>query len=260
MHRTSVNVVAPRWRHFIPEAESMIIPIPAYVSVRDASGKVSTIKTLDMNVDVTENYVSEGKQFVIPLPESYVVTDSTAITLLFNGVVQDNGNDILYYIPTPQVQVPVYGPRWYKYNSETHSIEFQFLPDWNVNRAPALGTKIELKFVDSSDETQNPYTRIDMSKWLIQGANPIDPSIVKPDGTGTNQFQGGYRCTIKLISQAAHGSVRISDDKSALEYRADMGYAGNDSFAYRMVNALGQESPAYCVRVQVGTNATQTGA
>lgn len=260
MIRRSLNVVAPRWRHFIPKGESLNIGIPAYETVRDAAGNVISIQKFNLSVDVVEDYQAAKKQFVFPLPSNVTVNNLNSISVSYNGVVQSNADEVLYYTMDGLTSVPHSGPRLFTFNANTHSIEFQFVDDGRVNRAPPKGTHVEFEIVNDVG-TDNSYVRIPIKReFLIQGANPIDSSIVDPKGTGTNSFQGGYRCTLKLISQAAHGHVRISDDKIAFEYRPDMGYSGVDSFAYRLQNALGQESKAFCIRLDVGTNKLPTGA
>lgn len=233
--------------------------IPAYQTSRDAAGNVTTIQKFNTGFNITEDFLAEGKQCILKLPDNVIVDSAASITATFDHVIQSNDDEVLYYTMEGLTAVPHSGPRLFVYNANTHSVEFQFV-EGKVNRAPPKGTHVEFDVVAVS-ATDNSYVRIPIKReFLIQGANPIDSSIVDPKGTSTNSFQGGYRCTLKLISQAAHGHVRISDDKLALEYRPDTGYMGVDSFAYRLRNALGQESKAFCVRLDVGTNQLPTGA
>lgn len=86
---------------------------------------------------------------------------------------------------------------------------------------------------------------IDMAAYLLQGAKPLDPAIIsKADNESTSviQFQGGYRCTLFIALQAEHGVVTITPDSMAFEYVANAGYVGSDSFAYRIMNVMGQYS------------------
>lgn len=85
--------------------------------------------------------------------------------------------------------------------------------------------------------------RIYMDRYLIQGANPIDPSIISTeDNNHTHQFQGGYRCTLQIVILPGHGTLKISDDGLSFEYSPALGYIGGDSFCYRIVNVMGQYS------------------
>jgi hypothetical protein len=95
---------------------------------------------------------------------------------------------------------------------------------------------------------------IDLSKWLIQGAYPIDPKLIsKADNHTAWQFQGGYRCTIEILSQPANGIATISENQLGLAYTPKITYRGPDAFGYRIVNVMGQPSDAYCVTLYVRT-------
>lgn len=250
MFRKAFNVVAPRWRHFIPKADSLNVKVPKYESSRDPSGAISLLEKLRFSFVAGE--IVEGDYTFFALPEGTNVSDPNAINVSFNDVIQDNINTVLYYVQEDDIAVPQYGPKTFFYDAINRRIVFQRADGGSYNKAPEPGTNVMIEVVNEKN-ANSLYIRIPMKReWLIQGANPIDPTLVNPNGTGSDQFQGGYRCTLRLISQCAHGHVKISDDKFAFEYRPDMGYSGSDSFAYRLVNALGQESSAYCVRLEVG--------
>ena len=255
MTRTARIIAAPRWRHFVPQGESINVKVPFYESKRDSNGKI--IVEEKFRIDYVAGEIASEGYTMYQLPAKAKPKDMGAITVSFDDVVQDNVFEILYYERVDDSTQGRYGFRIFFIDNQNR-LCYQRVDQTGVNRAPAPGTKVRIDIVNGLD-AENMYVRIPIAKkWLIQGANPIDPNIITPDGTGSNEFQGGYRCTLKLISRAAHGHARISDDKLALEYRPDMGYLGVDSFAYRLVNALGQESPAYCVRVDVGTNTLPT--
>jgi hypothetical protein len=229
----------------------MNLKIAAYNSTRNPDGTISVIEKYDYAFTAGEKV--QGDYTFYQLPAGVTVKDLESVTVSFDDVVQSNEQVVLYYTSDGPDVIPNYGNKTFVYDASTRRICFQYADDGKYNRAPEPGTKVRIEIVNSTNAS-NSYKRIPMKReWLIQGANPINPALVNPTGTGSNQFQGGYRCTLKLISRAAHGHVRISDDKLAFEYRPDMGYIGTDSFAYRLVNALGQESPAYCIKIDVGT-------
>lgn len=249
MTHVSKIIAAPRWRHFIPVAESFAVKIPSFKAERDPqTGKVGVIEKF--RFDYVAGQMAQGTYTTYQLPAQAVVRDIENITISYNGSVQDNQEVILYYDDDGN---PITGRRTFFLDESTNTIIYQRTPT-GINRAPRAGVEVVIEIINNID-MKDLYIRIPMKKeWFIQGANPLDPTIVDPSGMGENQFQGGYRCTLKLISRAANGHARISDDKFAFEYRPDMGFYGTDSFAFRMVNAMGQESSAYCIRLDVGTD------
>lgn len=247
MTRVARIITAPRWRHFIPQAESFTVKIPFYEATRGSDGKIVVIEKF--RFDYVAPAVNSTMYFEFPVHA--VPKTLSSISVSFNGVVQDNSEVTLYFTNLGDA---IRGPGAFTYDAAFNKLRFQHVEETGINRAPVMGTNVVIEILNELD-TDNLYVRIPLKKeWLIQGANPIDPSVVDEDGTGTNQFQGGYRCAPKLISRAAHGHARISDDKLALEYRPDMGYFGVDAFAFKLVNALGQESEAYCINLDVGTD------
>jgi hypothetical protein len=99
----------------------------------------------------------------------------------------------------------------------------------------------------------NPFV-INLSKWLVQGAVPLDPSLIsKADNHTAKQFQGGYVCTIQIVSQPAHGIAVISDDRMGIAYIPKLTYKGPDAIGYRIVNVMGQPSDVHCISLYVRT-------
>lgn len=95
---------------------------------------------------------------------------------------------------------------------------------------------------------------INLSKYLIQGADPIDPKLIsKADNHKAWQFQGGYVCTIEIIGQPEHGIATLSEDKMGIAYTPKITYRGPDAIGYRIVNVMGQPSDAYCITLYVRT-------
>lgn len=89
---------------------------------------------------------------------------------------------------------------------------------------------------------------LSMKEFLIQGANPTDNTVLSTH----NNFQGGYRCTLKVVSQPHLGSVVVSEDTLGFDYTALSGaFRGNASFSYSLVNCFGQESDAKCIHIVV---------
>lgn len=260
MTRTARIIAAPRWRHFVPQGESFNIKVPFYESSRDPKGEL--IVTERFRFDFVAGEIETRDFTRYQLPPNAVAKSFESITVSYDGVLQDNESVLIHY--NSQVG-QIWGPRTFfvdgsnrvcfqRYEESYYDSSGNLSRRVVYNKAPAPGTQVRIDIVNDLN-TDNLYVRVPIRKiWLIQGANPIDPNIIDLDGFGVDQFQGGYRCVPTLISRAEHGHVRMAADKLAFEYRPDMGYLGVDSFAYRMVNALGQESPAYCVRVDVGTN------
>ena len=88
-----------------------------------------------------------------------------------------------------------------------------------------------------------------MSRCLIQGARPEDQAVLAAE----NHFQGGYRCTLKIITPPVFGTVVISDNQIGFDYTPMSKYwMGKDSFSYSVVNVMGYESDAKCVYILIG--------
>lgn len=94
----------------------------------------------------------------------------------------------------------------------------------------------------------NARTYLSLKPMLIQHANPYDESV----HAAQNNFQGGYRQTIQLLSPAAFGRAEVDGDHLGILYTPKPNWRGHDSFSYRLVNFMGQESEAHCIHVFVG--------
>jgi hypothetical protein len=252
MSQHSKNIAAARWRHFIPKGESFDVILPYVQTERKPDGTITIIEKVKTTYSAPAP-VAEG-QTSYQLPISAQPAGLESISVSFNGILQPNGNVVLYTTGDGKGNsIFHYGSATFDYDANTNRILFQRTPT-GINKAPPAGTAVQVEVVNGAGA--DSYKRLPMRRFLIQGANPIDDKIIDTEDVPTG-FQGGYRCTLKLISTAAHGHVRIYDDKSEFEYKADLGYYGYDSFAYKLVNAMGQESEAYCIRLSIGVDQIQ---
>ena len=89
---------------------------------------------------------------------------------------------------------------------------------------------------------------LDMKKLLIQGANPTNQLILDTH----EQFQGGYRCVLKIITPPTLGHVSISDNHLGFDYTPlSTSWIGKDSFSYSVINCFGYESDAKCCFISI---------
>ena len=79
------------------------------------------------------------------------------------------------------------------------------------------------------------FLYLNMKPFLIQGANPVDEEVLNAE----NQFQGGYRCTLKIVTPPTFGTAQVSDNHLGFDYIPKSIYwMGKDSFSYSVVNAM----------------------
>ena len=91
-------------------------------------------------------------------------------------------------------------------------------------------------------QTKLPFV-YDMSRYLLQGASPLDSKIIsKADDNVTPKFQGGYRCYLEIVTPPSQGSMKVSSDGLSFEYVPSLGYTGRDTFCYQITNVMGQYS------------------
>lgn len=267
------RIAAPRWRHFFPIAESFTMKIPYYATSRDSiTGKVSVIEKF--RIDYVAEARVENDYTFYQLASNMKPKKLENISISFNGVNQQNETIVLRSYEQNGVNYTVSGPRSFFYDAATNRINYQYVKETGYNRAPAIGTVIVIEITNEVN-TDNLYVKIPMTKWLLQGANPYPYPIPEPtvdeetgeeipptvfpipteeETLGDLSFRGAYRCTLMIIKRPTHGNVRIADNKLAFEYRPDMGYYGTDSFEYRVVNYMGQESQTYIIDLDVGTD------
>ena len=101
---------------------------------------------------------------------------------------------------------------------------------------------LEMKDKNYIDSTSNePYN------ILVQGANPFNAVTLAQE----KDFQGGYRCTLKVVTQPNFGSVKVLP-LGFLYTSVSPVWMGNDSFSYSVVNPMGYESDARCIFVSIG--------
>ena len=136
--------------------------------------------------------------------------------------------------------------RWLKMGSNSVKLTQPFFRHF-------VPTCPDLLFHTPQSQVFKPFT-IDLSPYLVQGAYPIDSKLIsKADNVYKKQFQGGYTCTIQIVSQPANGIAVISADKMGIDYIPKIGYRGPDAFGYRIVNVMGQPSNVSCISLYVRT-------
>jgi hypothetical protein len=73
-------------------------------------------------------------------------------------------------------------------------------------------------------------------------------SIVDQPGT----FQGAFRCEIQIDTLPLYGMVCLNNEKNAFMYRSSIqSLKPYDTFQFRLVNHLGQESDPYCLKIRL---------
>ena len=224
-------IAAPRWRHHKPVSVDITTSVPYYTSTF-VDGSAVTTQNFRYNV------VTTVVGSVITLPATIRADAAGGITVSVNGTVfpQSIGG----YTPVIAYDA-VAGTIEYFQGGTLASVPYQI---------PA-GSSVQVDIVNA--QASNLFKVISLPhEYLIQGARPLDTTLVDAGGFGVNQFQGGFMCFIELLTSSAHGQARVSGDKIHMEYRPDTGYSGTDSFAYRLTNVLGQQSDASCVTVHVG--------
>lgn len=85
---------------------------------------------------------------------------------------------------------------------------------------------------------------IDLRRYLIQGANPYDESVL----AANKGFQGGYRCTFYITLPPRFGNA-VPDDwgLGIWYYPVGMKSGDTDSFSYKLSASTGQESAPECI-------------
>ena len=211
---------------------------------------------------VTENfrveYVADGSDTYTLQSNIYCDNFPDGMRVFYDDVEQSNAYGLLYYTRILQYggyyDQPTYGYSRYEYDRNTGVITFRSLHNgmWWMD-PPASGVKVRIEISNVID-TENLFVPILMKPYLIQGANPMDSTLVtKEDPTG-KQFQGGYRCDLHILKYPKHGVARIGRDQMRLEFRPDMGYYGEDEFTYFTKNVMGQESATGTVKLYIGIN------
>ena len=54
-----------------------------------------------------------------------------------------------------------------------------------------------------------------------------------------------------IITQPQHGYARLSGDRQSIAYVPNVGYKGNDTFSWAMINQHGQISSPKCVQIKI---------
>lgn len=255
MSQMTQGLVSPRYRHFVPEAPSFSVQLPG-LKQAGLSGGLKEVKVYG-----TKQVAAER---AYPLDESFRGGSTGTISMYINGVFVANpfgffgttipildqfGNPVLDANGQPTF-IPVSEFRMYNYDATANAVSLT-----SRSTTPDIGSTVRFETIVGNAIEEN--TIIPMKKYSLQGASPLDLGIVNPQDLDALFFQGAYRCTLEIISPPRHGVVKISDDTFDFEYRPEVGYFGNDYFSYRVVNCMGQESPAACITLQVGTTPTK---
>lgn len=220
-----------RWRHFFPQVQNLNVAIPFYTASTGGG-------TMSQNYQV--EYVADGSSTYLlqsPIP----VAGLSSLTVFYEEIEQDNPVDIVGYYHTGQVEVPIYDNVRFTYDATTKLITFRTLHNgtWYID-PPAAGTNVRI--LVNASFSGDLYTPVDLTSLLIQGTSPVDSTLISAEDPTGKQIQGGYRCQLRILKRPAHGAVRIAWHNLGFEYRPDIGYYGEDSFSYFVVNSMGQES------------------
>lgn len=79
-------------------------------------------------------------------------------------------------------------------------------------------------------------------------ANVISLGAALVQGAGDSMFKSSIPFWPQILTQPENGVARVSNDGQHIAY-VSQGNSGQESFAYRLVNAYGQVSEPACVRV-----------
>lgn len=272
-------MAAPRWRHFIPQQIQGLQPlhVPSFSGllgdylIVTTSGKAPVVQ---QKVKITASwryyFISDGISSVIILPEYFRTSDVGAIKIYTDIPVAGS----------TETSVDELGRTWYtlmnpltlyfdgtgiNYRASVYSFADNKINFIKLSNIPLAGTQVKIaisnlvKYVDVDANTAqrvtdaNPWHRIEIPReYRIQGARPINPSLVSSADNAPMQFQGGYMCTPIVNNAPVHGTAMISDDKIAMAYKSGLGYFGTDSFSFQLVNCMGQPSDQACVSIFIG--------
>ena len=249
----TTGLVSPRYRHFFPVAPNLTIPLGGLKSV-GLSGGVKVVRAYGTTQETDTQYIYHiGSQFAGSL--------TSDINLYIDGVYQVN-NYGFFGKTVPLYDVngnPRYDPVTKKpivRNIFEYEL-FNYVDDNNTivltSRAkkPKAGTPIKVDMLMGDAEQES--TLIPMKKYLLQGLDPIDKTLVNHRDPHGQYFQGAYRCFLEIVTKPVHGVMTITDDKMGFVYRPEIGYFGDDVVTYRIVNCMGQQSPCATITFQVGT-------
>lgn len=250
MTEYAISLAAPRYRQFFPTAPEMVYRL----GVDGEQGRAPKLITKFSASSVVQTYALTG------VPSDYRSTGSLWITV--NGVPQANEYLISGYVAGK----PVWDWSTFEHNRASNSI--------TLRKALSNGDVLEVwEAVPSTDG----FVRLAIPRHIfVQGArgfplkaptqgdptpeppvfptpdkNPVetfDLSSTGPDG----QFLGAFNCRLEILSPCTNGVARLGQDKRSFEYRRNTGYTGRDSFSYRVISSLGQQSDAACVQLYVG--------
>lgn len=251
MSNVAISLVSPRYRHFFPIAPQLLVEVKGLRSSGGIGEAVySVIAYSEVTGDKQREYVlpTRFKDFVTPQINMYIDGIYYANEYGWYGKMEpkldDAGNVVVDSNGAPEMEL-IFEYDIFKYDPMTESIVF-------TSRMLDPLSDLQITFEVEGDIVMDTYNNIDMRRYLIQGASPQDGRVVNPLDPDAPYFQGGYRCTLQLLSKPLHGVVAIAPDKLGFLYRPEVGYYGGDSFSYRIINCMGQESDVACLYLQVG--------
>lgn len=232
-------ITAEKYRHFIPVAPELTFNVPSLAL--DGSN------TLLYEYLIREQSELARKE----LPQAFWSLPEDVFEVYVDGILQKNKVLVMYqnFWTRYVVNESVYkkdGPFLYtdqKYLSTSYAGAPIFA---NVDAVTpmTLGMTVKLK---STDEFDGWY-HLDIRRLLIQGANPLDLSVLGSQ----NQFQGGYRVEYEVLDDVKYGELRRCTYQLGWDYKPPNGYRGIDSFVYRTVTEFGQVSEQACCSIRVG--------
>ncbi len=251
MPRYSQSLVAPKFRHLFPVAPELSFRVSGMVPTRPASIPIVT-------------FASVGEwTYQLPELEDNEYRETGSIRVEFNNVPVSNEFKILSY----DQGEPQWGYETFYYDPETRTVVFDAVIPTGmlvaIYEMPVQGDdfyRLRLprhvlvqgarKFPDPPQRAGDPEPELTKFPDHI-GMN--EPEIlVLPDDGPAGQFLGGFRCNLEILTPCVHGQVRIGVNRISFEYRPLFGFSGRDSFSYRVVTALGQQSDASCIQLFVG--------
>lgn len=250
MSQVTQVLVAPRYRHFVPEAPAFSVKVPGLKRAGPSGG------LKQVQVYATEQFSGERSYMLDP---NFAGSITGTISMYINGVYQSNnygffgtvipiydqyGEPMLDRNGEP-IFIPIYEFQTFTYDPISNAVWLR-----DAATTPAIGSTIRFETVVAAAIEESVV--IPMKKYTLQGVNPLDLTLVNPTDPTAPFFQGAYRCTLEVIRGPKHGILKITDDHFNFEYRPEVGFFGDDAFSYRVINCMGQESPVACVTLKVG--------
>lgn len=139
------------------------------------------------------------------------------------------------------------------YNGLTYNVYYEPGPDFQSNSYVIIRNCTPTSFNGNFRVINSTPGSVTFRGKIAGRGTMLKPGTIDGFGNATiKELQGISLYTEPvIITQPQHGYARLTGDRQSIAYVPSVGYKGNDTFSWAMINQHGQISSPKCVQIKI---------